>query len=286
MTKIQKILNSRGHILFFLVLLLLFMTSAGCLKTMQKSMDGSDTDSSGLPKPSDDTSDYTNKSLPVAVGTPLATPAPKITPQKSNITSEALPILTPDPYPILHGTLINETPQYRFLDRVPEYEQTYHLRGNATGLLVNVVEGPLYIVYVVSPQLDCLVSPDSCRGSMKVPATRPYLKITVRDDQTQEIVAENGYGREYSSDTGKYEFSIESRNEDGSISTTTTTPGPRYIPIYKEGKYHLTIEGNYLDVDLSIITGTSPDPLDATMQSRSGQPVAPVATPPPEEEWG
>lgn len=281
MIKIQKKMNFQGYILFTLVLLLLFMTSAGCLKTVQKSIDGSNQDSSILPTPSDDTSDFTNKGLPVTVGTPLATPLPKITPQKSNITSVALPILTPDPYPILHGTRINETPQYRFLDRAPEYEQTYHLRGNATGLLVNVVEGPLYIVYVVSPQLDCLVSPASCRGSMKVPATRPYLKITVRDDQTHEIVAEGGYGREFSSDTGKYTITVETKE-----GSTTSTPGPRYIPIYKEGKYHLTVEGNYLDVDLSIITGTSPDPLDMSMQSQSGQPAAPVAIPPPEEEWG
>jgi hypothetical protein len=279
MTKMQTKMNSRAFILFFLVLLLLFMTSAGCLKTVQKTMDGSNTNSSVLPETMKGTSDHTNMSLPVAVRTPMAHPVPKITPSKSNITSEALPILTPDPYPILHGTRINQTPQYKFIDRVPEYKKTYHLRGNATGLLVNVVEGPLYIVYVVTPQLDCMVSPDSCRGTMTVPATRPYLKITVRDDQTHEIVAEEGYAREYSSDTGNYIISVSTKE-----GSTTSTPGPRYIPIYKEGVYHLTIEGNYLDVDLSIITGTSPDPLDATMQSRSGQPAAPVATPPPENE--
>jgi hypothetical protein len=134
---------------------------------------------------------------------------------------------------------------------------------------VNVIEGPLYLVYTVNPQNDCLRNPDSCRGSLDKPVQRPYLTITVRDNETGEILAEDGYGREYSSDTGDYSISITSDSEDGE-STTTQEPGPRRIVIFREGTFHITMEGNYLDIDLSIITGASPDPLEVSTDKSSG----------------
>lgn len=215
----------------------------------------------------------------------------EVTPVKSEIVTEVAPVLTPDPYPILHGTRINETPQYSFLDREPEFEKTYTFGGNATGLLVNVVEGPLYILYTVKPQNDCLLNPNSCRGNMDKPVQRPYLKISVRDNETGEIIAEDGYGREYSSDTGEYEFSITGQDPDslttsaGKISTNIVSPGPRRIILYEEGVFHITMEGNYLDIDLSIITGASPDPLEVTSEKGSGAPSATPTINPEEEEW-
>lgn len=266
--------------------LLLFISSAGCMNTLQKTMNASATGKPAGGSGSVISGSQQDTAAAIPDIPPPAPVLPKLTPLRSNITTDVSPILTPDPYPILHGTRINETFQYRFPYRQPEFKKRYHLTGNATGLLVNVVEGPLYIVFVVTPQKDCLVSPESCRGSMTSPVTRPSLKITVRDNQTGEIVAEDGFAREFSSDTGNYLFIITSQNADGSSMTTTSTPGPRYIAIYREGIYHLTIEGNNLDVDLSIITGSSPDPLDAAMQARQG-PSSPAAPPPPEEEaWG
>jgi hypothetical protein len=266
-----------------LVLVILASVSGGCVNKILK------TDPDTEPPAVSDTPDPTQMTgssgdAPVPPGIANQEPVAQMTPVKSDIVTEVAPIVTPDPYPILHGTRINATPFYRFIDRQPEFEKTYILRGNATGLLVNVVEGPLYIVYTVKPQNDCLLNPDSCRGDMEKPVQRPYLTITVRDNETHDIIAEDGYGREYSSDIGTYSISITTTSsEDGETTTTSSEPGPRRIVVYKEGVFHVTMEGNYLDVDLSIITGSSPDPLEVSSEKQSGQSASP--TPPPEEEW-
>ena len=267
------------------LLVLLLVASAGCLNTFQKAMNNapSGTESgqggTGAPVSSPDPAN------PQPPASPQDGISARITPKKTNITQDVMPVLTPETYPILHGTRINETPRFDFRYRIPDFNKTYALRANATGLLVNVVEGPLYIVWVVTPQYDCLAKPETCRGSMDSPVTRPSMKITVRDNQTQEIVAEDGYGREFSWDTGNYMFIAEAQNIDGKKVTTTSMPGPRSIAIYREGVFHITIEGNNLDADISIITGASPDPLDAVMQARQGKFIPSVTPTPVEEAW-
>ncbi|MDD1689986.1 MAG: hypothetical protein LUQ66_04945 [Methanoregula sp.] len=188
-------------------------------------------------------------------------------PVKSEVVKVVTPILTPDPYPVLHANQINSTPSYNRLDRSIEFEKKYHLTGGAEGLLVNVAEGPLYIVYVVTPQNDCLN--DVCRGDKTKPVQRPYLKITVRDNLTHEIVAEDGYGYEYSSDTGKQKITEEITHADGSTETYTGPTIPRYIPVYKEGTFHITIEGAYLDAEVKILTGAMPSRLDTETSTDS-----------------
>jgi len=268
------------------LMVLLLIASAGCLNTYQKAMSNtpSGTDSgqggTGAPVSSPDPAN------PQPPASPQDGISAKITPKKTNITEDVMPVLTPDTYPILHGTRINETPRFDFRYRIPDFNKTYALRANATGLLVNVVEGPLYIVYVVTPQYDCLAKPETCRGTANVSVTRPFMKITVRDNQTQEIVAEDGYGREFSSDIGSYEIIVDdAQNIDGKKVTVTSMPGPRSIAIYREGVFHITIEGNNLDADISIITGASPDPLDAVMQARQGKYIPSVTPTPIEEAW-
>lgn len=187
-------------------------------------------------------------------------PVVEMTPMKSEVVKEVAPILTPDPYPMLHAKQINNTPQYNRLDRSVEFEKTYHLTGEAEGLLVNVAEGPLYIVYVVSPQNDCLK--DACRGTNSKPLQRPYMRITVRDNQTHEIVAEDGYGYEYSLDTGQQKITETITHADGSTETYTGPTIPRYIPVYRDGTFHITIEGAYLDANIKILTGAMPSRRD------------------------
>ena len=267
-----------------IVLILLAATtfSCGCVRMVQKSTE---------PAQSSDISSQTSTGSGVSSAPPFTSPGSgqslplvEMTPAKSEVVTVVSPFLTPDPYPILHGVRINDTPMDNPLDRNPEFEKTYSLSGYATGLLVNVAEGPLYIVYVITPKYDCIKSPDSCKGNLAASVNRPYMTITVRDNQTKEIVAQDGYAREFSSDTGNYEFSTTYTDDTtGTTTTTTTTPGPRYIPIYKEGIYHVTIEGNYLDVDVKILTGTSPSKLDVGTGAISTP--APSETP-PEEEFG
>jgi len=222
--------------------------------------------------------------LPTTAYAPVAQiPVVEMTPAKSEAVIEVTPILTPDPYPILHGTRINATPLSDRLNRAQIFEKKYHLTGGAEGLLVNVAEGPMYIVYEVTPLYDCMV--DDCRGDITKPIQRPYLVITVRDNQTQEIIAEDGYAREFSWDNGHYEFSITTTDADDTETTTTSTPGPRYIPVNREGTFHITIEGAYLDADLRILTGPTLEGLTET-DLATAPAVIPPEEIPPEEMFG
>jgi hypothetical protein len=55
--------------------------------------------------------------------------------------------------------------------------------------------------------------------------------------------------------------------------TYESEPGPRYIPVYREGQFQITIQGSYLDVTVSVITGASPDLLTAQEKSASTTPT-------------
>ena len=188
-----------------LILLAVMTCSCGCIKTLQNIM---------KPAQADTSSSQSTIRMNVTSALPDATPgslqqAPvaEMTPAKSEVVTEVTPFLTPDPYPIMHGIRVNASPMDTPLNRSPEFEKNYKLEGNAFGLLVNVAEGPLYIVFVITPEYDCMASPDSCRGDLAASVNRPYMTITVRDNQTHEIVAEDGYARVYSSDTGNEVFS-------------------------------------------------------------------------------
>lgn len=247
------------------LIVILAAGSAGCIKAAQNKLGGETT--------ADTTNLQEQANVQAVPSTPTPVPVPVLTPAKSDIVTEVAPYVTPNPYVIQHGARINSTPQYNFLYRQPEFTKTYTLSSsNPVGLLVNVAQGPLYIVYTVNPKNDCLT--DSCRGTINQTVNRPYMTITVRDNQTKDIVAEDGYAREFSSDTGRYEFTVTetSASNDGSDTSDdssdtesyTSAPIPRYIPVYKEGQFLITIEGDYLDVTVSVITGASPDPLDTT----------------------
>ena len=265
----------RGTRIALTLILIIFVLASGCINYLP-GLTSKDGEGAGMADP-ENPYDFNEDDLMHAPGIPTVVPAAGITPQKSDLVIEVTPIVTPDPYPVLHGTRINETLQSSRLDRISEFEKTYTLRGNATGLLVNVVEGPLYIAFEVKPMFDCLASPTSCRGNMENPVQRPYMTITVRDNATHEIIAKDGYAREFSSDTGSYQITVES--EEGS---STSTPGPRYIIIYKEGTFHITLEGNYLDVSLRVATGASPTTQELVV---SGAAPTPAPSTPEEEEW-
>jgi hypothetical protein len=254
------------------LLIVLLVSSAGCINMIKKFTEGGN-----AVTPTDAPPDTENSSTSAPA---IQQPVPQLTPMKSDVVVEVTPYTTPDPYPIIHGVRINATPQYAFLYRQPEFTKTYTLSGNAVGLLVNVVQGPLFIKYTVAPKYDCLKDPESCRGTVLVPVNNPYMTITIRDNQTQEIVAEDGYGREFSSDTGNYHFTttVESA-ESTEAGTYESEPGPRYIPVYREGQFQITIQGSYLDVTVSVITGASPDLLTAQEKSASTTPT------PDSDDW-
>ena len=122
-----------------------------------------------------------------------------------------------------------------------KFRQSYALRGNSTGLTVNAtaLESPLTICFKVKPLYDCIKNPDSCRGKTDTGKSTnlqsislPYFTLTIRNDQTRELITEDGYGGIYSSQITN-----------------------RTISIYNEGRYHLTLSGNSVDVTLSVGTG-------------------------------
>jgi len=280
-----------GVLLIFLVFI--SVGSCGCIKLMQQSEVNSSTQTMTVLHP-----DPVRTIAPVASLGPSqkispATPAPSAAAAAPDLVTDAAPILPPDPYPIQHGTRINATPINNSMNRVPDFSRTYAFDGNATGMIINVTKGPLIISFVVNPLNDCLEDPDSCRGKVIESENtldgvnsfnRPFFTLTVRDNQTHEIVAEDGYGREYSSDTGSYDYSKSITSTDPhytehSTTTVKVTTIPRHITIYKEGTYHVTLTGAYLDVTLSVATGASP--LASDTQSSSAGP-APTKTMSPE----
>ena len=266
--------------------MVLMAGSAGCIKLAQNTLNGE-------PAPTTvptimETSAITPAALPQS--TPTAVPLPVLTPAKSEIVTAVTPYVTPNPYTFPNAIPINGTPlQPGFQYRQPEFTATYPVNStNPIGLLVNVVQGPLYLVYTVNPVNNCLTDPKSCRGTNPAQTdsadstgtsvnsvNKPYMTITVRDNQTGEIVAQDGYGGIYSSDIGHYIITYSGVNLSTSVNgkqkqTYTFEPGPRYISIYREGQFQITIQGDYLDVTLSVITGTSTNPLAATEKSPDG----------------
>jgi hypothetical protein len=247
----------RWHFVSLILLLILAIaTTPGCLKVMQHAIDENDESTDPSLSTSKNITQTLSAQKPTATSTrpgilpPLPlyghgskpiTLSPSTTPGLDagsfpDLVSAALPELPPDPYPVQYAMKINTSAEPLHHVRVAEFKRTYVLRGNSTGLIVNatVLKGPLWIYFDVEPLYDCLDDVASCRGDEAKTISRPYFTLTVRNNQTREIVAEDGYGREYSSQKGN-----------------------RTIKIYEEGWYHLTLTGNSVDVTLAVATGAA-----------------------------
>ena len=228
-----------GIILFLLVLICILTGTCGCVRLMQQSGD------SGK-----------NVSVQPEVTMIPGTSAATVTARPGSTTTtgsglqvySAVPDVTPDPYPVQHGTRVNSTVlTSRYVTST--FTRTYTLGGAPVGLGVNVTKGPFLIYFTINPKYDCLNDPDSCRGTMLVPVNRPYCTITVTDNQTRRVVAQDGYAREFSSNKTD-----------------------RSITIYGAGQYLITIEGNYLDITLSLASG---DPTPVPTAKPAGQATTP-----------
>jgi len=211
--------------IIILLLIICLSTVPGCIKLMQQGSPGA------IPENGNITAQTTQQEIP---GNSVSTQPPV---QTTDIFTEALPELTPDPYPAQHALAFNAMTDPARYVRAPEFKKTYVLRGNSTGLVVNAtsLKGPLWISFDIKPLYDCLNDPDSCKGTLGKSISRPYFALTVRDNETRAIVAEDGYGREFSS---------QKEN--------------RTMKIYHEGRYHLTLTGESVDVTLYIATGNAP----------------------------
>lgn len=251
--------RSRWCCMWLLLLLLAAAMEPGCLKVMQQYSDQENSagsppvvhnnaEKTGIPSPRNSTS-----------AAPALPAVPAAAPPSPDLVTDALPHITPDPYPAQHAVQITTTPGPSLRLRYPDYQRTYTLRGNTTGLVVNATSlknGPLWIYFDVEPLYDCLEDVESCRGDNVKTISRPYFTLTVRDNQTREIVAEDGYGGVYSSQKTN-----------------------RTIRIYEEGRYHLTLAGDSVDITLSVSTGAV---RNATPQQSASAGPAHKTTLPPE----
>lgn len=114
-------------------------------------------------------------------------------------------------------------------------EKGITLNGQAVGRWLNITNGPFIIDYTVHLQ----------KGNRRYGEENPnfhWAVLTVRDPWGN-ILADNGYNRQYCNNTNNH------------------------ITIYKTGDFHLTIEGNFVTMDIAVLT-TDP----------GGIPVSPVPT--------
>ncbi|MDD1728306.1 MAG: hypothetical protein LUQ50_04450 [Methanospirillum sp.] len=155
--------------------------------------------------------------MPSDLPVPEETPSPTPTPLLSNISDWNPYSMLPTPTPILNHTSIlkNDTPNYRKVLNT-SYSGSVGLAGNAIGKDLNITTGPFSITYTVHPNIS---SPRDV-----------WVKLSVFDPW-QNVLAVGGYNRGYP-------------NEE--IQTMT---------LYREGRYYLTIEGDFASVDYTIKTG-------------------------------
>lgn len=145
------------------------------------------------------------------------TPEPTPTPLISNISDWNPYSILPYPeQPLNHSSIYkNDTPNYRKILNTT-YSGTVGLNGYAIGKELNITTGPFSITYTVHPNI---TSP-----------LNVWVKLTVLDPR-QNIISEAGYNRGY---------------PDQETQT---------MIIYRQGRFYLTIEGDFVSVDYTIKTG-------------------------------
>lgn len=228
-------LQRNSGVLMIIFLIVLVSGTSGCIKVVRNSLEPVE----GNPPGSEDRPGFSGP------GTGMSGLQPKEgfgetrtepgSAENVPVVLEASPIRPEDPYPLLHGVRITVANDTFREPRVIGFEKTYCLRSNASGLLVDVDRPPLILSFVAYPRNDCIENPHSCRSTLTSPVHRPHFTLTVRDNTTRDIVLEDGYGYKYSSGTENRTFRI-----------------------YRGGTYHITLDGEFVDVWLGIATGASP----------------------------
>jgi hypothetical protein len=228
--KIDIPLGSIGII----VLILLFVLSAGCIKQVEQTLNISDNASplARLPLPG---STNTGSAVPAEVqasGTPAG---------PSTVTS-ADPIYPEDwfqTYRNLSGKEGRNIPlpvENDWSSRIPIYTLDFSPIYCATAIEVNVTQGPLVIIFKATPNFD---NPQIS-----------FADVTVRALPSKEIVANERIDH--------YLQPLDTANTTMGGPTEYGAPDEKQIVVYKDGLYHITVDGNQIAVDISVYTGDSP----------------------------
>ncbi|MDD1679077.1 MAG: hypothetical protein LUO93_07860 [Methanomicrobiales archaeon] len=153
----------------------------------------------------------------------IPVPTPRIFVGNSTVTA-ANPVIPTYKPSIPEGATHKPSMEYRgLLNTSTIYEQTFELRYNSVGFLVDVVKPPFALAYSTVPTTSdpyYLNNPYYC-----------FMTITVRDPKTMAVITEEGYGRVYSTDAEKI------------------------IILYRSGTYHVTLYGNMVKVTVMVEAG-------------------------------
>jgi hypothetical protein len=167
--------------------------------------------------------------VPVATTvTEIPTPVPTTVPETTPPTPE---IPTPPPVPTQRGTYAESATPIRDPNyyKLPYYSTVYDPRGNMPptifhqsyqfnfqyeAVVANVVQAPLIIDFAVSPGSNSPI--------------RSFFMITVRDNSTQKLLAQDGYFRTYSSNS------------------------PKRLIFSSPGTYHINMYGSFVSADLTL----------------------------------
>jgi hypothetical protein len=247
-----KKMTSGNKLSLFLVLFLglgFCLSSAGCIKQVQhytSGYNGSQTESSGsrlIPALSP-TAD-----IPVSAAPAVPSESGALPYRENFRVEEVDPIvyITPDPYRLPyreHGSWTTREPDR--VPKIPQFTKKIILRSNSTAFRVNVTKGPLVIDLTYCPLHP---NPDNTHAGSKKSeetgdtedygvSTNSFVfsnaEITVIDEIAGGApVAKEGYNGIYSSDLYKQ------------------------ITVYREGSFVITLTGNFIDVDMAIITGSA-----------------------------
>ena len=219
------------RMIVLVIIVILVISLCGCVEIGAKDDTGTTVQSGGTtPTPGNgisslppDNPEYSPESFQAP---PTTVPAQVVTSgNNGGFVRDAIPIPPPDVLNITppRNYSLNDPP-IRVSGYSPSqeiYRNTYDLQYRNVGLLANITRAPFIIDFHVDPTSN---NPNDC-----------FFRLTVRDNSTNKIIAENGYGLLYSNDVDKH------------------------MVIRAPGDYHLNLYGNRVTVTISIRTGTEGD---------------------------
>jgi hypothetical protein len=250
--------NMNAHIvrIGIIFLLLIFVSSSGCVKNILNNTSGKT--ETQLVSPAPTAIDTPSSSGTVLPGkSPATPPIVVVTTPPGYIEVDQVdpgPYVTPDPYKLPyrdHGTWSTGEPDRA--TRIPQFTKSYVLRTDPTAIRVNVTEAPLVIDLTFRPRW---ADPDHTgtgstanedgsvtTGTSVNSFVYSTAVVTVYSENSHAIVEQDGYGKEFSVDLEKK------------------------ITLYQEGSYIITLTGDFMDVNMAIITGSALTPVIAAPTS-------------------
>jgi hypothetical protein len=219
-------------------LVLLFVSSAGCIRQVQNTLSPS-----GSGQDAVTTAPMSPVQTPVSVSTgTAAVSSPGITVPETpapSTASIAVPIYPDDWNRDVRnlsgrdGGSVTLPTENAWSSRLPLYTLNVAPNYDARAIEVNVTHGPLVIIFSATPQIqDPRIS---------------FADVTVRELPSKEIVAEERIDHFPQADMSSTTRTVESGG-----------PDEKQIVIFREGAYHINVDGNQVSINLAVYTGDSP----------------------------